>query len=416
MIPYVPPAMMDPDRLSAAGLGSEAEMLARLLGTNAVFGGQQPAAQPAQAAPQQAPAQMAQMQPQGGGGGFLDGIRNFLDGGKGQKVNQTVQWLQQQGLDAGTSQALARNPGLLQDFLKQKMDPLAPLQQEKLGLEIDQMRNPRMAPGEEARLGLDRERFDFERSNADRTQDIKEYQFAKRNGFEGSFADWKNSGRAQPSAIQEYEYARQQGFPGTFQDWETSKKGGMSLQVDPETGAVTFQQGANIKPMTEAQSKDAVYSTRAEGALPLIDQHGDALTRVNENVGAQIPLVGNYMKSEEYQQAEQAGNEFLQAILRKDTGAAITSQEMSEYGRTYLPMPGDSPAVLEQKRISRRRALEALKAGMPPQAILAQEKALARTTENSGDAPRQIMDVEDYKRLPSGTQFIAPDGTVRRKP
>lgn len=191
MMPFVPPSMMDPERLSAAGLGSEAEMLARLLGTNAVFGGQQQAAQPAQAAPQQAPAQMAQMQPQGGGGGFLDGIRNFLDGGQGQKVNQTVQWLQHQGLDAGTSQALARNPALLQDFLKQKMDPLAPLQQEKLGLEIDQMRNPRMAPGEEARLGLDRQRFDFERSNAQMTSDIREYQQAKREGYEGDFRSWQ---------------------------------------------------------------------------------------------------------------------------------------------------------------------------------------------------------------------------------
>jgi hypothetical protein len=401
MIPYVPPSMMDPERLSAAGLGSEAEMLARLLGTNAVFGGQQPAAQPAQAAPTQAPAQMAQMQPQGGGGGFLDGIRNFLDGGQGQKVNQTVQWLQQQGLDAGTSQALARNPGLLQDFLKQKMDPLAPLQQEKLGLEIDQMRNPRMDPGEEARLGLDRQKFDFERSNADRTQDIKEYQFAKRNGFEGSFAEWKNSGRAQPSAIQEYEYARQQGFPGTFQDWEASKKGGMSLQVDPETGAISFQQGANIKPMTEGQSKDTVYATRAEGSLPLIDQYGEALTRFDESVGDRVPFVGNYMTSDEYQQAKQAGNEFLQAILRKDTGAAIQSYEIESYGRTYLPMPGDGPPVLEQKRAARRRALEALKAGMPPQAILAQEKALARTGEATTGSPQPGM-VEDGYRFKGG--------------
>ena len=69
----------------------------------------------------------------------------------------------------------------------------------------------------------------------------------------------------------------------------------------------------------------------------------------------------------------------VQAILRKDTGAAITKEETEEYGSVYLPRPGDSPDVLAQKKVSRTRALEALKAGMTPQAILAQEKALEKT-------------------------------------
>ena len=68
--------------------------------------------------------------------------------------------------------------------------------------------------------------------------------------------------------------------------------------------------------------------------------------------------------------------EFLQAILRKDTGAAITKEEQVEYGKVYLPQPGDSAALLAQKKASRSRALEAIKAGMPPQALLYVEKAL----------------------------------------
>ena len=181
-----------------------------------------------------------------------------------------------------------------------------------------------------------------------------------------------------PAGIQEYEYAKQQGFPGTFQDWEASKKGGMSLQTNPD-GTITFQQGGNIKPMTEGQSKDTVFATRAAGALPLIDSLGSALTSLPEATGAGVPGIGNYLKSPEYQQAEQAGKEFLQAILRKDTGAAITKEETAEYGSVYLPRPGDAPATLEQKKVSRLRALEALKAGMPPQAIVAQEKALLQS-------------------------------------
>lgn len=184
---------------------------------------------------------------------------------------------------------------------------------------------------------------------------------------------------AKPAGIQEYEYAKQQGFTGTFQDWEASKKGGMSLQVDPTTGAVTFQQGGNIKPMTEAQSKDTVFATRAQGAMTELEKTSESLTSYGDMLKSGVPVIGNKLVSEGYQKAAQAGKEFLQAILRKDTGAAITQSETAEYGSVYLPAPGDTDGTLAQKRLSRQRAVEALKAGMTPQAILAQEKALLQT-------------------------------------
>ena len=241
---------------------------------------------------------------------------------------------------------------------------------------ISEAYSPGMSDKDRAQIELERQKFDYERGKPMTV------------GGDSRLAD--PSGRvlldalpkevAKPAAVQEYEYAKQQGFPGTFQDWEASKKGGMSLQVDPATGAVTFQQGGNIKPMTEAQSKDATYATRAEGALPTLDQYSGALTNLKDTIAEGVPMVGNYGTSEEFQKARNAGNEFLQAILRKDTGAAITDGEMTSYGKTYLPEPGDKPGVLEQKKQARLRALEALKAGMSPQAILAQEKALAAST------------------------------------
>lgn len=253
-------------------------------------------------------------------------------------------------------------------------DPIRAMQIEEQRLKLDAMRNPQADP---LKVG------DGETVINPRTGQVL---------FQG-----KPKEPAKPSAVQEYEYAKEQGFPGTFQDWEASKKGGMSLQVDPATGAVSFQQGGNIKPMTEGQSKDAVFATRAEGALGLIDQFGDALTGTEGMIGGtvgQLPVVGNYAKTEAFQQAEQAGKEFLQAILRKDTGAAITKEETSEYGSVYLPRPGDSPQLLQQKKSSRLRALEAIKAGMPPQAILAQEKALRNTQQ--GSSSRQPVVIDGY--------------------
>lgn len=191
----------------------------------------------------------------------------------------------------------------------------------------------------------------------------------------------------------------QPGTPEYNQFMVTGGKGGTSLSVSPD-GSVQFSQGG-VRPMTEAQSKDAVYATRAEGALQTIDQHGNALTNLGESVGGAVPIIGNYAKSEPYQRAEQAGNEFLQAILRKDTGAAITVPEVREYGSVYLPRPGDTPKTLAQKKLSRLRALNAIKAGMPPAAILAQEKALQAT----GKMPEEDGDQSNgTKTAPTGPQ------------
>ncbi|MDF2809887.1 MAG: hypothetical protein K0S56_918 [Microvirga sp.] len=166
---------------------------------------------------------------------------------------------------------------------------------------------------------------------------------------------------------------------------------GTALTVDPQTGAVTFQQGAGVKPLTEAQSKDTVYATRARGAQTILDANETALTSAVDNITADMPF-GNYGVSETYQKARQAGDEFLLSILRKDTGAAITTDERREYGTVYLPRPGDGQALIDQKREARHRALAAIEAGMPPQAILQQEKALARSRESASAVPPAAVD------------------------
>lgn len=142
----------------------------------------------------------------------------------------------------------------------------------------------------------------------------------------------------------------------------------------------TIQIGGSGKPLTEAQSKDTVFSTRAEGALPILDQFDELLTSRADIAKEWVPFgYGREYQDPQFQLAQQAGNEFLQAILRKDTGAAITPSEQALYGNTYLPQPGDSAEVMRQKQQSRRRALEAIKAGLPPSAIVAQELALQRS-------------------------------------
>lgn len=179
---------------------------------------------------------------------------------------------------------------------------------------------------------------------------------------------------------------------------------GMALSVGPD-GTVQFSQGGvGGKPLTEAQSKDAVFVTRANNALPTIDKYENALLSLGENVAGNIPY-GNILQSEEYQVARDAGREFLATVLRKDTGAAVTPSEEAMYGDMLLPRPGDKPATIEMKRRRRAVAVQAIEAGMPPQAILNSVAAL----EGAGVVDAQGNVMPDGMNTPTPNQSTPAD-------
>jgi hypothetical protein len=199
---------------------------------------------------------------------------------------------------------------------------------------------------------------------------------------------------------------------------------GMVIESDG-AGGFRMVQGAGAgaaggKPFTEGQSKDNVYATRALGALEVLEPIAGNLTSLSSRTAEYDPtgFIRGKVQSPEYQVAKNAGDEFLQAILRKDTGAAITQGEQELYGQTYLPQPGDGPEVLDAKKAARRRAVDAIQAGMSPAQMIAIEKALGGV--GGGGAPQsgpvKVANDAEYNALPSGTEFIGPDGKLRRKP
>lgn len=208
------------------------------------------------------------------------------------------------------------------------------------------------------------------------------------------------AGVDQPASVEEYKfYSAQEEAAGrtpiSFADWQAAKQSGMSITTNPD-GTMTFQQGTNMPKLTEGQSKDVVYFTKGSGALPTLDALGDKLTNLPEAAASGVPFnLGAFAQSDEYQQAETAGKEFLAAILRKDTGAAVTPQEFQIYGDIYLPKPGDKAGRLAYKKEARRRALQAIQLGIPPQAILAMETAGVGLPPEEEAAPKPIPDAPD---------------------
>ncbi|MGD9664215.1 MAG: hypothetical protein AB7U34_03275 [Novosphingobium sp.] len=175
---------------------------------------------------------------------------------------------------------------------------------------------------------------------------------------------------------------------------------GMSVETGPD-GQLKIVQGpgaggASGMKLTEGQSKDLVYFNRASGAAPILDQSEQALTGFGDAVGDRVPLVGNYMTSPQYKQAKQAGEEWLSAILRKDTGAAITKQEIEIYGKMYLPQPGDTPDIITQKREARARATDAIKRGLGTAEILANE-LVAQRAQTAQPQAKPAGEIGGYK-------------------
>src|SRR5262249_45569513 len=69
-----------------------------------------------------------------------------------------------------------------------------------------------------------------------------------------------------------------------------------------------------------------------------------------------VPYVGNYMVTPSYQRYDQASRDFINAILRRESGAAIKTSEFTNASTQYLPRPNDNPQVLADKRANREAA------------------------------------------------------------
>ena len=57
---------------------------------------------------------------------------------------------------------------------------------------------------------------------------------------------------------------------------------------------------------------------------------------------------------------EKAAKQWIQSVLRDESGAAIGADEEASYYRTYFRQPGDSDAVVAQKRLARDAAETAM--------------------------------------------------------
>lgn len=128
---------------------------------------------------------------------------------------------------------------------------------------------------------------------------------------------------------------------------------------------------------TEQQANAYTFSTRMEKADKILnDLEGKysplAISAKSSAITSNIPgaqTVINAQMSPETQKAEQAQRDFINAVLRRESGQAISQSEFENAQLQYFPQAGDSAEVKAQKAANRKTAIETIKKATAPGTI-----------------------------------------------
>lgn len=184
---------------------------------------------------------------------------------------------------------------------------------------------------------------------------------------------------------------------------------GSGLEFIP--GGPADPAAAKSKTLNEGQSKALTFGSRMQESGRTLDELAAAGVNQPGLVKRAADVVGlgalvNGTQSPQQQQVEQAQRDFVNATLRKESGAAISNSEFESARQQYFPQPGDSPAVIEQKRKNRELSTRGMLAEVPDsqnrvnqvlgatsqQPSQPQQRAVVRTGTHNGRKVVQYAD------------------------
>lgn len=147
-------------------------------------------------------------------------------------------------------------------------------------------------------------------------------------------------------------------------------RGVRRLPIEGEGGGQPnnpFSQGGKVN---ESQSKDGLYASRMLASEQILRDpkvEAAALSSGNRATSAlseKIPFgLARSRVPEGFQKFDQAKRDFINATLRRESGATIQPSEFESADKQYFPLPGDTPGVLAQKRANRAEAIKGIAAG-----------------------------------------------------
>jgi hypothetical protein len=125
--------------------------------------------------------------------------------------------------------------------------------------------------------------------------------------------------------------------------------------------------GEKDKPLNDSQAKALGFGERMRQSHEIINKLATEGTKAN-NIGMDTPLIGGLVtaaSSGNQQMLKQAKTDFMTALLRRESGAAISQGEYTTADKQYFPQIGDSDGVIAQKAANRELALKGVLQEVP---------------------------------------------------
>ena len=137
---------------------------------------------------------------------------------------------------------------------------------------------------------------------------------------------------------------------------------------------------------SKGETSTGVIGGTVGGVVGLVPLIGDKLTAGVDNIYNVLPQVmGGY--SPEQQKIMNGRINFITAVLRKESGAAISPGEFVTAEKLYFPRPGDDPSVIKQKQRARELAIKAMKIQSGPGAKSIEEATPSTLGATSASDP-----------------------------
>ena len=136
-----------------------------------------------------------------------------------------------------------------------------------------------------------------------------------------------------------------------------SGMGGVEILPD---GTIKITKGA-VPDVDLNQSQAMLYGQRMKDANKLLALYEKSGTDFFQNALQLVPWgLGRTMQSDDFKDFDDARRDFVNAVLRRESGAAIADSEFESARRQYFPVIGDGPRQIEEKRKRGERATELL--------------------------------------------------------
>lgn len=142
-----------------------------------------------------------------------------------------------------------------------------------------------------------------------------------------------------------------------FSDKGGAGAGGFTYRM-ADGSVVTFGGSGGVPDLNQDKANASLFGGRMQRANQTLNNVDLAGTSFFQNALNFIPFgAGRPLQTDEFRSYDDARRDFVNAVLRRESGAAIAESEFESANRQYFPVPGDSDTQIQEKRMRREQAV-----------------------------------------------------------